>query len=70
VIHRKLGDPFADGEPLCTIHYNSETQAGEAATLLVKSFHIADVPAEGMPLIHRVIGTEAATRGEHAREGK
>jgi len=70
VLHRKLGDRVRAGEPFCTIHYNSETQAAEAAALLLKSFKIADVAAEGKPLIHRVIGIEAATREEHAQGGK
>jgi pyrimidine-nucleoside phosphorylase len=56
VLHRKLGDPVSAGEPLCTIHYNSETQANEAALLLQKSFRIAEAaPTDKKPLIHRVI---------------
>ena len=56
ILHRKLGDPVSAGEPLCTIHYNSETQANEAAALLQKSFRIAEAaPSDKKPLIHRVI---------------
>lgn len=55
VVHRKLGDAVSVGEPLCTIHYNSETQAAEAAALLLKSFQIAGVVVEKKALIHRVI---------------
>ena len=55
VVHRKLGDAVSAGESLCTIHYNSETQAAEAAALLLKSFQIADVAVEKKALIHRVI---------------
>ena len=56
ILHRKLGDPVSTGEPLCTIHYNSETQADEAAALLQKSFRIAEgAPSDKKPLIHRVI---------------
>jgi pyrimidine-nucleoside phosphorylase len=56
VLHRKLGDRVAAGEPLCTMHYNSETSAGAAGSLLEKSFHIReDPPKEKKPLVHRVI---------------
>jgi pyrimidine-nucleoside phosphorylase len=58
VVQHRLGDAVTRGEPLCTIHYNSETQAGEAASLLQKSFKITEAaPAEKKPLIRRVIGT-------------
>jgi pyrimidine-nucleoside phosphorylase len=57
VVHRKIGDAVRAAEPLCTIHYNSETRAAEAAALLLKSFEIADAPpAKATPLIHRVMG--------------
>ena len=56
-MHHKLGDGVSRGEPICTIQYNSETQAGDAALLLQKSFKITDVtPAEKKPLVRRVIG--------------
>ena len=55
VMRRKLGDRVAAGEPICTIHYNSETQAGEAAALLQNSFSVAESAPTKKPLIHRVI---------------
>jgi pyrimidine-nucleoside phosphorylase len=62
VLHHKLDDAITRGEPLCTIHYNSETRAGEAASLLQKSFKIAEIaPAEKKPLIRRVIGAPRET---------
>jgi pyrimidine-nucleoside phosphorylase len=62
VVHRKLGEVVNQGESLCTIHYNSETQAAEAASLLQKCFTIGEqAPAAKTPLIHRVIrGSGAA----------
>jgi pyrimidine-nucleoside phosphorylase len=56
IMHRKLGDSVAAGEPLCTIHYNSEARADEAAKLLQKSFRIADATAKKNSLVHKVIG--------------
>jgi thymidine phosphorylase len=55
VVHRKLGDAVSAGETLCTIHYNSETQAALAAALLAKSFRISENTPEKQPLVHRVI---------------
>jgi thymidine phosphorylase len=56
VLHKKVGDGVASGEPLCTIHYNSETLAARAKTLLLESFTIGDkAPASPRPLVHRVI---------------
>jgi pyrimidine-nucleoside phosphorylase len=56
IVHRKLGDSVAAGEPLCTTHYNSEARADEAAKLLQKSFRIADATAKKNSLVHKVIG--------------
>ena len=58
VLHRKLGDRVAPGEPLCTIHYNSEAQAEQATALLEKSFKITDAAPSKKPLVLRVIGNE------------
>jgi pyrimidine-nucleoside phosphorylase len=57
VLHKKVGDAVASGEPLATIYYNAETRAVRARQLLEESYQIADSPArEKRPLIHRVIG--------------
>ena len=56
VLHKKVGDGVASGEPLCTIHYNSEALAARAKTLLLESFTIGDkAPATQRPLVHRLI---------------
>jgi pyrimidine-nucleoside phosphorylase len=56
VLHKKVGDGVASGEPLCTIHHNSETLAARAKTLLLESFTIGDkAPVTQRPLVHRVI---------------
>jgi pyrimidine-nucleoside phosphorylase len=56
VLHRKLGDRVAAGEPLCTIHHNSETRAAQATRLFLDSYTIADAPPAFKPtLIHRII---------------
>ena len=56
VLHKKVGDPVSKGEPLCTIHYNSEALATRAKALLLESFEIADAPPKRKrPLVHRII---------------
>jgi thymidine phosphorylase len=56
VLQRKAGDRVAAGEPLCTVHSNSETRTARAATLLLESYQIGDAPAiEKKGLVHRVI---------------
>jgi pyrimidine-nucleoside phosphorylase len=56
VFDRKLGDRVRAGEPLCTVHANSETRTARAAQLLLESYQIEQEPArESNPLVHRVI---------------
>ena len=55
IMRRKMGDPVGSGESLCTIHYNSETQAGEAATLLRNSFSIGETVGPKKPLVRRIV---------------
>jgi pyrimidine-nucleoside phosphorylase len=65
VLHKKVGDAVSSGEPLATIHYNSETLATRARQLLEESYRIADSPVrEKRPLIHRVIGGVIAKSGD------
>jgi thymidine phosphorylase len=57
VVHRRLGDTVRAGEPLCTIHYNSEAQADQATALLQKCFRISEVQSSREnKLVHKVIG--------------
>jgi pyrimidine-nucleoside phosphorylase len=55
VLHRKLGDAVAAGEPLCTVHANSEARAARAIELLQKSYLITDTAPPKKKLVHRVI---------------
>jgi thymidine phosphorylase len=65
VLHRKTGDHVTAGEPLCTIHSNSESRTARTVSLLLESFQIADAPAVATtPLVRRVIrGSKANTVG-------
>ena len=56
VVHKKIGDAVATGEPLCTIHCHSDAQAAGAIRLLENSYAIADaLPGHKPALIHRAI---------------
>jgi thymidine phosphorylase len=60
VLHKKVGERVVRGEPLCTVHYNSETRVEAARKLVEASYRIADQPASSVrPLVHGLIcGTE------------
>jgi pyrimidine-nucleoside phosphorylase len=65
VLHKKVGDAVAAGEPLATIYYNAETRAARARHLLEQSYQISDSPGRDQrPLIHRVIGRVIGKPGE------
>jgi pyrimidine-nucleoside phosphorylase len=58
VLHKKVGDQVAAGEPIATIYYNAEAQAARARQLIEASCAIEDTaPSAKRPLIHRVIDT-------------
>ncbi len=57
VFHKKVGERVRRGEPLCTIHYNSDARLPEARQLIEQSYSIASAaPVGARPLVHRVIG--------------
>ncbi len=61
MVHKKIGDKVAAGEPLCTIHYNSTEGLQQAQPLILESYRIEAVPLlQQQPLVHRVIGDTAA----------
>jgi pyrimidine-nucleoside phosphorylase len=56
-LHKKVGDRITAGEPIATIHYNSEAQAARARQLIESSCVVTETgPLKKRPLIHRVIG--------------
>ncbi|HUA14249.1 MAG TPA: thymidine phosphorylase [Verrucomicrobiae bacterium] len=57
VLHKKVGDRVATGEPLATLHYNDEARGERARNLIEAACEIADsAPSLKPPLIHRIIG--------------
>jgi pyrimidine-nucleoside phosphorylase len=57
VLHKKVDDPVRAGEPLCTVHYNSDARLAEARRLLEASFRIgAQASGHKRPMVRSVIG--------------
>jgi len=55
--HKRIGDAVECGEPLCTLHYNSDARLPEARSLAESAYRIEpEKPKTIPPLIHRVIG--------------
>lgn len=56
IVHKKVGDGVAAGEPLCTIHYNSGARLVEAQAMITNAYTIsAASPANKRALVHKVI---------------
>jgi len=55
--HKRIGDAVERGEPLCTLHYNSDARLTEAKHLVETAYRIEPgKPMSLPPLIYRVIG--------------
>jgi pyrimidine-nucleoside phosphorylase len=54
-IHKKIGDPVRAGEPICTVHYNSDQRLGEAVELLKQAYTISATQTTPPALIRRTI---------------
>jgi pyrimidine-nucleoside phosphorylase len=55
--HKRIGDAVERGEPLCTLHYNSDARLPEARNLAETAYRIEpEKPKVIPPLIHRVVG--------------
>ena len=60
VLHKKVGDRVAEGEPLCTLHYNSDARAAQAKQMLERSYEIGEASPAAAPLIRKIIPGGAA----------
>jgi pyrimidine-nucleoside phosphorylase len=55
--HKRIGDAVERGEPLCTLHYNSDARLAEARQLAETAYCIEpEKPKSLPPLLYRVIG--------------
>jgi pyrimidine-nucleoside phosphorylase len=54
--HKRVGDRVEKGEPLVTIHYNSDAKLGEAKSLIADSYQMGEsAPSGKRPLIRRIL---------------
>jgi pyrimidine-nucleoside phosphorylase/thymidine phosphorylase len=56
VLEKKTGDAVKAGDPLCTVHYNSDTRLAESVALLEHSFLIGPAAPPASPLVRKIIG--------------
>jgi len=56
VLEKKIGDAVKAGEPLCTVHYNSDARLEESMALLEGSFQIGPAAPPAQPLVRKIIG--------------
>src|SRR5258708_7319157 len=55
--HKRIGDRLEKGEPVATIHYNSDAKIAQAKSRISESYHIGEEPPrERQPLIRRILG--------------
>jgi pyrimidine-nucleoside phosphorylase len=58
VVHKKVGDQVATGEPLCTLRYNSASRLEEATSLVMNAYAVGMQKVSPTPLVRRVLGAE------------
>jgi pyrimidine-nucleoside phosphorylase len=58
VLHKKTGDAVRSGEPLCTVHYNSEERFAEARSILEAAYTYGSTKPEPRPLISKTISRQ------------
>ncbi len=56
VLEKKIGDAVKAGEPLCTVHYNSDERLADSVALLEESFQIGPAAPPAQPLVRKIIG--------------
>lgn len=55
VLHAKVGDYVAKGQPLCEIHARTHAEAEQAATQLLDAYAWSDTPVTPPPLVKKTI---------------
>jgi pyrimidine-nucleoside phosphorylase len=69
MVHKKIGDKVAVGEPLCTLYYNDGEHVEESRSLIRSSYKLSTAPLlKGRPLIHRII--QGSRHGDGSSEVK
>jgi pyrimidine-nucleoside phosphorylase/thymidine phosphorylase len=63
VLHKKVGDPVVEREPLATLHVNQRGRLDEAMVLLRSAIQIHPRPPHAAPLIRDVIDAQSLEGG-------
>jgi thymidine phosphorylase len=62
ILHKKIGDFAAKGEPLCTLLVNDESRLAEATSILRDAYDLVDErPMAGRLIVERIATTRAVT---------
>ena len=51
MVHKKVGDAVAAGEPLLTIHHRAGRNLEQAKAMMLKAYTIGDAPVDKLPMI-------------------
>jgi len=55
VMHKRVGDPVQNGEPLCTLYVNNETNLDDAMQTMLEAIVIGEKPDEIAPMVYAVV---------------
>ena len=62
VLHKRIGDPVAEGEPLATLYSKDEPSAAIAAKAITEQIHVSTKPVSACKLIHAFVTEETVER--------
>ena len=62
VLHKRIGDPVAEGEPLATLYAKDEQSAAIAAKAITEQIHVSTKPVSACKLIHAFVTEETVER--------
>lgn len=62
VLHKRIGDPVAKGEPLATLYAKDEQSAAIAAKAITEQIHVSTKPVSACKLIHAFVTEETVER--------
>ena len=62
VLHKRIGDPVAEGEPLATLYAKDEPSAAIAAKAITEQIHVSTKPVSACKLIHAFVTEETVER--------
>jgi pyrimidine-nucleoside phosphorylase len=55
VMHKRVGDPIKQGEAICTLYINDETNLNDAMETMLEAVKIGTKPDHVSPMVYGVI---------------